>query len=110
MPSVGTSVALLAAVASISASPALQSFLGRSLSSSSTMSTVFKLFAILYVVLNFKNLPGVWHIRVFRGTLMTSIQLTPLDALLKYYRLGMIYQLWFNRNYLKTPKHLFTPM
>jgi hypothetical protein len=68
MPSVSTSVALLAAVASVSASPTVRSFIARSLDSSSTMSTVFKILAILYAVVNFKNLPGVWHIRVFRGT------------------------------------------
>lgn len=49
---------------------------------------MWKIAALLLALANFKNLPGVWHIRVLRG---------------------IIYQLYFQPN-RQMPKHLFAPM
>ena len=76
-----------AAVLGITSLPSVREFLSRYLGPNGTKNT-WRFVAILFALINLKNLPGFWHIRVIRG---------------------IVYQLYFQPNPQK-PKHLFAPM
>ena len=76
-----------AALIGLSSMPSVQNFLSRYIGANGSKN-ILRLFALLSALLNLKNLPGFWHIRVLRG---------------------IIYQLYFQPN-PQTPKDLFAPM
>ena len=78
-----TSAALLA----VTRLSSVRDFLSRHIGHNGTKKT-WRVLAVLLALLNLKNLPGFWHIRVLRG---------------------IIYQLYLQPNPQK-PKHLFAPM
>ncbi|KAF2478713.1 4HBT like protein [Neohortaea acidophila] len=76
-----------AALAGLSTLPAVRDTLTKHLGPNGVKHT-WRLLALLVALLNLKNLPGFWHIRVLRG---------------------IIYQLYF-QPHPQQPKHLFAPM
>lgn len=79
----GTSAALIG----LSSMPSVQNYLSRYIGANGSK-TLLRILAVLIALSNLKNLPGFWHIRVFRA---------------------FIYQLYLQPNQQK-PKHLFAPM
>lgn len=80
-------VAAGAAVLGVSNLPSVREFISKNLSPNTTKNT-WRFLAIVFALLNLKNIPGFWHIRVLRG---------------------IIYQIYLQPNQQK-PKHLFAPM
>ncbi|KAK4505882.1 hypothetical protein PRZ48_003847 [Zasmidium cellare] len=87
LPVVGGTVAITAAIIAAWRTPAVQELVVEYLGTSASSNMLKALIAGAALV-NFKNLPGVWHIRVLRG---------------------IIYQIYFQRRPIP-PKHLFAPM
>ena len=79
--------ALSATVAGIITLPSVKDFFIKYLGPNGSRNT-WRVLAVVIALLNLKNIPGFWHIRVFRG---------------------MFYQLYFQPSTQK-PKHLFAPM
>ena len=76
-----------AAIVGITSLPSVRDFLSKHIGPNATKHT-WRLLAILFALINLKNIPGFWHIRVLRG---------------------ILYQLYLQPATQK-PKHLFAPM
>lgn len=76
-----------AAILGVSAHPSVRDFISRHLGENGSRN-IWRFLAVLFALLNLKNLPGFWHIRVLRG---------------------ILYQLYLQPTTQK-PKHLFAPM
>ncbi|KAK5173020.1 uncharacterized protein LTR77_003142 [Saxophila tyrrhenica] len=75
------------AILGISALPSVRDFITRHLGPNG-LKNAYRVLALIFALLNLKNLPGFWHLRVLRG---------------------ISYQLYFQPTVQK-PKHLFAPM
>ncbi|CAK4034036.1 4HBT like [Lecanosticta acicola] len=87
LPVVGGTLVAAGAVIAAWRHPAVQEFIEQRLGSSAS-SIMLKALIAGVALINLKNIPGFWHIRVLRG---------------------IIYQIYFQRNKIP-PKHLFAPM
>lgn len=76
-----------AAIVGLTSLPSVRDFINRHIGENGSRN-VWRALAIIFALLNLKNLPGFWHIRVLRG---------------------ILYQLYFQPTAQK-PKHLFAPM
>ena len=79
--------AMGAAVVGVASPSTVRHFVARYLRPNSS-NNIWRVLALFFALLNLKNIPGFWHIRVFRG---------------------ITYQLYLQPNTQK-PKHLFAPM
>ncbi|KAF2716426.1 4HBT like protein [Polychaeton citri CBS 116435] len=81
-------LSLGAALAGVTAVPALRHTLSRYIGGANVANNLFKILVFIFAFINLKNLPFIWHYRVFKG---------------------IIYQIQLNKAEQK-PKHLFSPL
>merc|ERR1711939_1239236 len=87
MPLVAGTLSLGAVIAGLASLPSVRELLAHYLGDGATRHA-WKLAALAFALANFKNLPGIWHLRVFRG---------------------ILYQIYFQPTQ-QPPKHLFAPI
>ncbi|GAB1744475.1 hypothetical protein NU219Hw_g1749t1 [Hortaea werneckii] len=87
MPLVAGTLSLGAVIAGLASLPSVRELVAHYLGDGATRH-IWKLAALAFALANFKNLPGIWHLRVFRG---------------------IIYQIYFQPTQ-QPPKHLFAPI
>ncbi|KAK0342653.1 hypothetical protein LTR91_022167 [Friedmanniomyces endolithicus] len=87
LPTIAGTITLGALVAGITSLPSVRAYIARFLGAKASKH-MWKIAAVAFALTNFKNLPGVWHIRVLRG---------------------ILYQLYLQPS-PQPPKHLFAPL
>jgi hypothetical protein len=87
LPSIAGTISAGAILAGLASSPAVREWIAKYLGAN-VSKHMLKLAAAAFAVANFKNLPGIWHVRVLRG---------------------IFYQLYLQPS-PQPPKHLFAPM
>jgi hypothetical protein len=87
LPTIAALISTAAALVGISSMPAVRDFLSRHLGSNGTK-YAWRTLALIFALLNLKNIPGFWHIRVLRA---------------------IFYQMHLQPTRQK-PKHLFAPL
>ncbi|KAK4550493.1 hypothetical protein LTR36_000072 [Oleoguttula mirabilis] len=87
LPAIAGTVTLGALIATVTALPSVRDYLARYLGTA-VSNNMWRIAAVAFALVNLKNLPGFWHIRVLRG---------------------IIYQLYLQPT-VQQPKHLFAPL
>ncbi|KAK0254315.1 hypothetical protein LTS09_010741 [Friedmanniomyces endolithicus] len=87
LPTIAGTITLGALIAGITSLPSVRAHIAKFLGAK-VSKHMWKIAAVAFALTNFKNLPGVWHIRVLRG---------------------ILYQLYLQPS-PQPPKHLFAPL
>ncbi|KAK1070145.1 hypothetical protein LTR12_003482 [Friedmanniomyces endolithicus] len=87
LPTIAGTITVGALIAGITSLPSVRAYIAKFLGAKAS-NHMWKIAAVAFALTNFKNLPGVWHIRVLRG---------------------ILYQLYLQPS-PQPPKHLFAPL